>query len=412
MKKNIYSLFMFVMAMMATLVACSDDNDYQWATMPNGEQVYFSKDLPAQQLLSMEESSFKVPVHRINTDDAITVNILLTSEDDFFTAPATVSFAPGQAVAELVISYDPSLLEYDKFREAKLAIVNEELTTIYGNSVYSFTAGVLSPFETIGEGTLVEDYMWGYETKVTIMQNQNNPNVYRIYGAMGERESDMTSPYLELTLCQPGETYSDITVTQENLVYFDNYNTGVINSTYNFGIWWYHPSKINSTKAEEKWLYNVVLDYKEDGTPGQIQLAPWYYMPDYNSGKGAGWNASQLDGVVVITFPGYAPKDYSADMSVSGIYTDLEGSAFAAVESTLGADATNVKAVVVSATDDANAIAESIAAGTMDATEIGGGTTYVPIGDLTGDLKVVMVVLDEDNAIKGVHTSKFKYPLE
>lgn len=406
MKKSIYSLFMFVMAM-ATLVACSDDNDYQWATMPNGEQVYFSKDLPAQQLLSMEESSFKVPVHRINTDDAITVNILLTSEDDFFTAPATVSFAPGQAVAELVISYDPSLLEYDKFREAKLTIVNEELTTIYGNSVYSFTAGVLSPFETIGEGTLVEDYYWGYETKVTIMQNQNNPNVYRIYGASGPNLSATTSPYLELTLCQPGETYRGVTVTQEDLVYFDDYNTGYHHATYDADIWWYHPSKLSSTGPESFWLHNIVLAYKEDGTPGQIQLAPRYYMV----GVG-GWNPSQSDGIVVITFPGFTPKDYSVDMSVSGIYTDLEGNAFAAVESTLGADATNVKAVVVSATDDANAIAESIAAGTMDATEIGGGTTYVPIGDLTGDLKVVMVVLDEDNAIKGVHTSKFKYPIE
>ena len=99
-------------------------------------------------------------------------------------------------------------------------------------------------------------------------------------------------------------------------------------------------------------------------------------------------------------------------MTVSGIYTDLEGTAFAAVETTLGADATNVKAVVVSANEAANAIAESIAAGTMEATDVAGGITYVPIGDLTGELKVVMVVLDEDNAIKGVHTSNFTYPLE
>lgn len=406
MKKNIYSLFMFVMAM-ATLVACSDDNDYQWATMPNGEQVYFSKDLPAQQLLSMEESSFKVPVYRINTEDALTVNILLTSEDDFFTAPATVSFAPGQSVAELVISYDPSLLEYDKFWEAKLTILNEELTTIYGNSVYSFSAGVLSPFETIGEGTLAEDYFWGYETKVTIMQNQNNPNVYRIYGATDPAKNATPSPYLELTLCKPGDEYRGVTVTQENLVYFADFNTGYNHPSYGIDVMWYHPSKFTNTGPESFWLHNIVLAYADDGTPGQIQLAPRYYM----DGLG-GWNPSQNDGVVVITFPGFTPKDFSVEMTVSGIYTDLEGSAFAAVESTLGADATNVKAVVVSATDDANAIAESIAAGTTKATDIGGGTTYVPIGDLTGDLKVVMVVLDEDNAIKGVHTSKFKYPLE
>ena len=191
------------------------------------------------------------------------------------------------------------------------------------------------------------------------------------------------------------------------MVYFDDYNTGYHHATYDADIWWYHPSKLSSTGPESFWLHNIVLAYKEDGTPGQIQLAPRYYMV----GVG-GWNPSQNDGVVVITFPGFTPKDYSVDMSVSGIYTDLEGNAFAAVESTLGADATNVKAVVVSASDNANTVAESIAAGTMDATEIGGGTTYVPIGDLTGELQVVMVVLDEDNAIKGVHSSKFTYPIE
>lgn len=407
MKKNIYSLFLFVMAMAALMACSSDDNDYQRASVPDGEQVYFSKDLPEQQNLSMEKSSFTVPVNRIKTDDAITVNISLTSEDDFLTAPSTVSFAAGQAVAELVISYDPNALEYDKFKEAKLAITNEDLTTIYGDAVYNFKAGVLSPFVTIGTGTLVEDYYWGYETKVTIMQNQKNPSVFRIYDASGPNKSATTSPYLELTICKPGDVFRGVTVTKENLVYFADYNTGYHHATYDADIMWYHPSKFTASAPEDFWLHNVVLAYQEDGTPGQIQLAPRYYM----DGVG-GWNASQEDNVIIINFPGYAPKDYSVEMEVTGIYTDLEGNVFAAVQTTLGADATNVKAVVANADADAKAVAEAIAAGSMEATDVvaEGGMVYVPIGkDQTGELQVVMVVMDEANAVKGVHTSEFKY---
>lgn len=405
MKKNIYSLFLFVMAM-ATFVACSsDDNDYQWATAPDGEQVYFSKDLPGQQTLSMEKSSFTIPVNRVKTDGATTVNISLTSEDDFLTAPSTVSFAAGQAVAELVVSYDPNALEYDKFKEAKVAITDDNLTTIYGDAVYSFTFGVPSPFVTIGKGTLVEDYYWGYSTPVTIMQNQKTPNVYRIYGASDPVKSATTSPYLELTICKPGDTFRGVTVTKENLVYFADFNTGYHHSTYDADIMWYHPSKFTATGPEDFWLHNVVLAYAEDGTPGQIQLAPRYYM----DGVG-GWNASQLDEVVIITFPGFTPKDYTVEMAVTGIYTDLEGKVYAAVETSLGADATNVKAVVASADADANGVAESIAAGLQDATDVTGGIVYVPIAEgQTGKLQVVMVVMDEANAVKGVYTSKFEY---
>lgn len=406
MKKNLYSLFLVLMAMAAFTACSSDDNDYQWAQVPAGDQVYFSKDLPTQQALSKKASSFTIPVSRVKTDAATTVNISLTSEDNFLTAPSSVQFAAGQATADLVLSYDPEALVYDVFKEASLAITTEGVTTPYGAATYKFTAGALSPFATVGKGTLVEDYLWGYSCSVTIAQNQENKNVFRLYGASAPVENGgETSPYLELTICQPGETYRGVTVTQNDLVYFADYNSGYHHSSYDADVMWYHPSKFTNTNPEEMWLHNKVLAYQEDGTPGQIQLAPRYYM----EGVG-GWNPSQNDGVIVITFPGFQPKDYSATLAAQGVFTDLSGNVFAQAIVELGDDATNVKAVVIEADADPEAVADAIAAGELEAYDVTSGIINVPIPEgLSGKLQIVLVVLDEEGAVKTISASPFEY---
>ena len=405
MKRYIYNVLLTVFALTA-FTACSDsDSDYKWADVPTNAQVYFSNALPSQQNISKKTNSFTIPVNRVKTDDAITVGISLQSDDNFLSAPTSVSFAAGQSTAELAISYDPEALVYDEFKSATLTISDASYTTPYGASEYTFKAGVLSPYASIGTGKLVEDYYWGYNCSVNIMQNQENPNVFRIYGASAPVNGGSASDYLEITVCKPGDTFRGVTVTQNDLVYFADYNTGYHHSTYDADIMWYHPSKFTASNPEEFWLHNVVLAYQEDGTPGQIQLAPRYYM----DGVG-GWNASQSDDVIVITFPGYAPKDYSAAFACAGVFTDLSGSVFAEGILELGADAQDVRAVVVSADADADAVADAIAAGDLETTAVTAGNIYVPIGEgLTGKLQVVVVVLDEEGAVKGVYASPFEY---
>ena len=407
MKKNLYSLFLVFMAMAAFTACSSDDNDYQWANVPAGDQVYFSKDLPTQQALSKKASSFTIPVSRVKTDAATTVNISLTSEDNFLTAPSSVQFAAGQATADLVISYEPDSLVYDVFKEATLTINSTEVTTPYGASTYNFTAGALSPFATIGKGTFEETYLFGFTASVTITQNQENPNVFRIYGISNAIENGgATSPYMEITICKPGDTFRGVTVTQEDLVYFADYNSGYHHSSYDADIMFYHPSKFTNSNPEDYWLHSRVLAYQEDGTPGQIQLAPRYYM----DGVG-GWNQSQNDGIILITFPGYQPKDYTATLAAQGVFTDLGGSVYAQAYAEFGADATNVKAVVIEADADPEAVADAIAAGDLEAYDVeGDGIINVPIPEgMSGKLQIVLVVLDEEGAVKTVCASPFEY---
>ncbi len=407
MKKNIYSLFLVLIAMAAFTACSSDDNDYKGADVPGNAQVYFSKDLPKTQNILMSESSFTVPVNRVKTDDAITVPITLESDDDFFTAPSSLSFAAGESTSYLTISYDPSKLVYDDFKKATLTITDASYTSEYGATSYTFSAGALSPFKELGKGTLAEDYYWGYETEVTIYQNEEDPSTYRIYGATEPVVSDGStpSPYLEIKLLQPGDTYADVTITQENLVAFEDFNTGYHHSTYDADIMWYHPSGFSSLRSESNWLHSVVLAYDENGNPGQVQLAPLYYM----DGVG-GWNASQTDGAIVITFPGYAPKDYSAEFACYGVLTDLSGAVYAEGLLELGADATDVRAVVVPADADPEAVADAIASGDVEATALTAGNVYIPIADgMTGKLQVVVVVFDEEAKIKGIYSAVFEY---
>lgn len=414
MKKNIYSLFIAVIAL-AGFTACSDsDNDYQWADVPSNAQVYFSKDLPAKQTISKKTNSFTIPVSRVKTSDAISVGISLESEDNFFTAPASVSFAAGEATANLTISYDPEELVYDEYKEVTVKIADESYTTIYGASSYTFKAGALSPFKSIGKGTMVEGYLWGFTTTVEILQNEENPNIYRVQNGYGtevaSEEGDEPDDYIEITLLHPGETILDVPITMNDLVYFTPTSTGSYydDGTYQGTIYLYHPAHFSSLASEEFFVHSLVLGYKEDGTPGQIQLAPRYHIVP----AGVGYGSYKNDDVCVITFPGYNPKDYSAAISATGIFTDFAGNAFATAAAEFGKDATNVKAIVISADDDAEAVADDIAAGTLEASEVAtdGGVIYVPIEEgLSGKLQIVLVVLDEEGAIKGVYASPFEY---
>ena len=411
MKKNIYSLLL-VLAAMAGITACSDDNDYQWASQPAGDQVYFNKDMASKFDISMKENTFSIPINRIKTADALTVNIAHTDTTGFYTVPATVTFNAGESVAQINITYQNEGMAYDKYVRDTLIITSVESTTPYGQTSFGFSAGAPSPYEAIGTGSITDNYWFEATAPVTIARNTENPNKYRLMGAFDAlgKASGLTldgnqNPYIELELLKPGDTFYDVTITLDGLVGYTQLNTGYYHSTYEADVYMLHPGNFTNKQSEDIFAYNYVVDYLEDGTPGRIQLAPYYYI----FGLG-GWNKTELDDIVIIDFPGYAPKDYSLEYDALGIFTDFQGVPYAAGVISLGEDATNVKAVVVSADADPEAVADAIAAGDLEASAIEeAGNVNVPIGDLTGKLQVVVVVLNEENVVKAMDVAEFEY---
>ncbi|MBR5634785.1 MAG: hypothetical protein IKW78_06385, partial [Prevotella sp.] len=168
--------------------------------------------------------------------------------------------------------------------------------------------------------------------------------------------------------------------------------------------WLIHPADFTNTGTEDKWLYNKVLSYQENGLPAVVQLAPRYYM----FGVG-GWNQSQADGILTIVFPGVKVYDYSAEVSYVGMFTDPDGATSVWADLTLGADAKTAKAVIISQDADPAAVADAIAAGELEATDVEAGRIELPLpADANGKLQIVVAVIDGGEA-KNVATAKFEY---
>ena len=138
-----------------------------------------------------------------------------------------------------------------------------------------------------------------------------------------------------------------------------------------------------------------------DKDKGIISLVVIYY--DGDGPWGAGYEYVYLGG--------YVRADYSIKgLAFSGIFTDVEQNVFAAGGVELAADAKNVKAVVVDAEADPEAIADAIASGEVTATDITEGSILVPIPEgLTGKLQLVVASLDAEGAVADVASVEFEY---
>lgn len=410
MNKIIRNTFVAFAAILGlTLASCTDKYEYQ-AASASGQQVYF--DQVANKIsLSKDANTFNVQVRRIATDEAATIALTSTDESGLFTIPGSVAFAAGEDVANVTIGYNPDVLEYDDFKAITLSLADADNTTPYGKSVVSFSAGIPSPFVKIGTGKWNDAYMFEAEVDADIYQNQLNPNIYRVmvdYDEVveeaGGEPTGLKSDYVEITLLQVGDELAGTTITKPNMLYFSPFDMSYANATGEMIA--YHPVDFGWT-SESYIGTSYISGFKEDGTPGEMVLSG-LILVDFEGGRG--WApCNSGDPIAVITFPGYTPADYSAEITYSGIFTDAAGSVFAVANLTLGADAETVKAVVVDGSADAAAVADAIAAGDLEATDVQGGRIEVPIAeDQTGVLQIVAVVLDGEN-VKTVVAAKFEY---
>ncbi|MBQ2211095.1 MAG: hypothetical protein II404_14240 [Prevotella sp.] len=138
-----------------------------------------------------------------------------------------------------------------------------------------------------------------------------------------------------------------------------------------------------------------------DTQKGIIALSVYYYDAE------GPWNA----GYEYLYIDGYVRADYTiSSLTYAGIFTDPQQNVFAVGALELAADAKNVKAVVVSADADAEAVADAIAAGELEATDVEAGNIYVPIAEgLTGKLQMVVVSLDAEGTVASIASAAFEY---
>lgn len=395
--KHFYLTLCTVLAF--ALGACTEEVKYTPAEAPEGPQVYFPTTLPTQMDLDNNASSFDVQVSRAATD-AATVNLTVTNESGLFTIPTSVSFAAGEKVANLTISYNAEELGFDNYQSITLAVADDSNKTPYGTSSYTFKAGIPSPWTSLGKATYSDAFMFVNSYQVELQQNDLDKNLFRLVrpyreGLVAEGYGGVTGEeqeFPEFRLLQPGDVWKGTTVTQEGLVAYNDISTEWNNTSYGETIWLLHPSRLTSMAEESFWSYNKVLSYQENGLPAVIQLAPYYYM----FGVG-GWDYTKNDGMVTIVFPGVVIKDYSAEVTYLGRLVGADESNKVLANITLGEDVTSAK-YAMAADVNPSALAQAIIDGSVESVTIeASGDIQIPVEE-DGDYTIVVVTYDEEEA--------------
>ena len=416
--KKLFTLFaLFVMAIVSM---AQTQNIYEWKDgtvyVRNSSDIdSLTFALPADQvILSLEGTNIST--------NSITVT---------FTLQTDLSISGAEEISEQGICYSTTAeaptYEDDKAKfgpltkgSCSVTIANLTPSTAYymrpylkiGNEIFyesEYTKVVTASAEewvSLGTGKFSDAFLGSAEqySNVKIEQKTSAPNTFRLANPYAEILPGIeTGKYFEFSVLPKGYDFNG-TVLDSEYVVFNDYNMGKWNSNYDEDIYAIHPYRFGRTP--DKWTYNAVLDYQENGLPGEVSLAPIYYLFE---AKG-GWDKSTTN-TISILFPGYAKRDYSASVEFLDVATDATGTSYAKGYLTLGADAKNVKAIVMPADADAMAVADAIASGEIQAMNATAGENNIPFDAkaLGGNKFQIIVAVLNNNSVKNVATASFEY---
>lgn len=200
------------------------------------------------------------------------------------------------------IAFKVPVRERGRYKVATVAVRNGEVVKVAFSSTFDYKL-----WESIGWGKFADWFlMENAPYEVEFMQNIQEPNRFRIMNPYSQAYNKewgsygiAPSKYLEFTVLKAGDELNGVTITNDNLVYFEDVASGFYSQDYSDNVYVRHPSKYGQSATEEFWIHNRVIDYQENGLPAHVQLAPYYVM--YSVGK---WNRISQDNVIEISFPG------------------------------------------------------------------------------------------------------------
>lgn len=345
-----------------TATACSDGYEYtpDKETQNKIGQVYFDQTLPSTIELNSGQTEFEVTLTRVNNEGDITVKLVTTQpEPAIYNVPEEVTFADGTTESTIQITVNPNDLEYDDMRELIISI-EDNYSTPYGNQNYTVKVGMPAPwtpwcnnaadFEEaggnaewplgeVGQGT----YTFGAvltgndtEKKVEFRQNTLTGECqFRILDVAtsffpGFAQIVFDAAWFESKgvyglRCRGIDTgYYLEDMPDDPLIYYDELTFAEMRQ--GVEIPW------------DKWeQMNPELQSWYNPTTGYFKLAV-IYINSQNFGA---------RGVESVQMEGFYIPDYSAKVEFGGIYTDAKGGVSAVGMVSLGADAKNVRAMVL-----------------------------------------------------------------
>lgn len=392
-------LLMGIVAVAGLLSACTSSDDFEPGPKDSGAQVYFPNTIPSEFNVGDDESSVTIPVRRVVTDEALTVNILASIEqgqEGILNIPSTVSFEAGSDLANLVITFNRSALVDGTEYKASLLLNDEQNLTQYGNNMIDITI-IPWPWEELGTGKYRDGWLCGLfegnlvELDVTIHKHKSQEGVYMVeemFGwtfmteFFGATQSDLSGQF--------SYTPTNITIDcsdPANVKIAKQY-TGITEGVYNYG-------DFLIESAAPGTFVNGVITFPEDGINA--------YMTGYSSDP----LPTNPDGTFRIMLPGAQITDYTLTAAYGGMLVNSDNSsASAVIDFTYGADVTGINYVIAEGDVEASAatLAAQIANGTaeniltIEDFVVGAGSVSIK-ADLTtpGPYTVVALPLDKEN---------------
>lgn len=392
-------LLMGIVAVAGLLSACTSSDDFEPGPKDSGAQVYFPNTIPSEFNVGDDESSVTIPVRRVVTDAAMTVNILASIEqgqEGILNIPSSVSFEAGSDLANLVITFNRSALVDGTEYKASLLLNDEQNLTQYGNNMIDITI-IPWPWEELGTGKYRDGWLCGLfegnlvELDVTIHKHKSQEGVYMVEEMFGW--TFMTEFFGATQSQLSGQfSYTPTNITIDcsdpaNVKIAKQY-TGITEGVYNYGDFFIE-------SAAPGTFVNGVITFPEDGINA--------YMTGYSSDP----LPTNPDGTFRIMLPDAEITDYVLTATYGGMLVNSDNtSASAVIDFTYGADVTGINYVIAEGDVEASAatLAAQIANGTaenilsVEEFVVGAGSVSIK-ADLTtpGHYTVVALPLDKEN---------------
>ncbi len=414
MNKIFKYVSMSVVCLLGVALASCSDNDYEYSApkAETGEQVYFPNTLSEEVEISTSANSFTVPVRRNNTSDAATVNLTFQADSaNICTVPSSVSFAAGDSVAYITVSYDPTKVVYGTYAGGTISIADTALTTVYGQSSYTFKAGVTAWVNMSGKATYREDLVGSFFNvdnvtyEVGIQKSVLTEGLYRLVNPYGaaypynqEGDYDTSKDY-----------YMEINASDPNFVYVGDYYSemhwGDYGQFHFISFVQYYLNRGN-TLAQVKQAHPEYFGTLSDGVITMPAESMLIGLANYDDG---GLYISNNNGLFAVALPGYAIADYTVAVEYAGRFTDPSLNDFADLNVTLSSDIATAKVALVSNTDwaaNADAIVSGINSDSIASTSITASGLVRSAYAATDNYVVVVVYYDAAGNMKGYYASE------
>ncbi len=314
------------------MAACTEDDVYQSATsdvVEGFQNVSFTNTSASVELDPLDATEAVIEVLRTETAEAVDVTYEIIQNTDSVFIVGECHFAEGDSVAYIPVEFPEA--KTGKPYTLQLQLTDPRFVTPYTTNNTVTLKVTRVKWNSLGTGTVAENNFLAIfgpgvgeaeffqrdddHTKFRIQKPFHNIMIeaqggtfYPFYMFEGDIFSPAASEYLTFELIPTTEASGEkfkgtYEIKEEDMVYYDDVNTGFIHPNYAADVWLVHPRAFQDYQDPSTWVHNKVLSWQENSEtnlPGQVQLAPFYYM----NGIG-GFNLADEDGMVIFTFPGY-----------------------------------------------------------------------------------------------------------